>query len=300
MAFIDGKAIAAEIKARLAVQMAALPAGQGVGLATLLIGDDYGAAQYRGQIERLATSMGFGYTDVRLPPAATLAEIHAALDRLAADPAVHGILPLRPFPKGVGDEAVIDRLPPLKDIDGFHPDNLGRLLLDAPRLIPSTARACLVALDATHIDLQGKEVVVVGRSATVGKPVALLCLARHATVTLLHSRTLDLAFHTRRADVVIVAIGRPRFLTAEMIRDGAVVIDVGINWEESEGVDGQKQGRLVGDADTEAVAARAAWITPVPGGIGAITNACLLENTLTALALQGGDRESSVRARLGR
>jgi len=288
MGLIDGKAIAAEIKERVAAQMAELPAGQVPGLATLLIGDDYGAVQYRGQIERLATKSGFHYVDARLDAGATLDEIHAQLDRLAADPAVHGILPLRPFPDGVGDEAVIDRLPPEKDIDGFHPDNLGRLLLDAPRLVPSTARACLVALDAAGVELKGKEVVVVGRSATVGKPVGLLCMARHATVTTLHSRTRDLAFHTRRADVVIVAIGRPRFLTGEMISDGAVVIDVGINWEEYTDGEGNKKGRLVGDADTEGCAAVASAITPVPGGIGAITNACLLENTLAALRLQGG------------
>jgi len=288
MAFIDGKEIAAKIRQRVAAQVATLPAGQVVGLATLLIGDDYGAAQYRGQIERLAIKSGFHYVDARLPAAATLDEIHAELDRLAGDPAVHGILPLRPFPEGVGDEAVIDRLPPEKDIDGFHPDNLGRLLLGAPRLVPSTARACLVALDAAGIDLKGKEVVVVGRSATVGKPVGLLCMARHATVTTLHSRTRDLAFHTRRADVVIVAIGRPRFLTAEMISDGAVVIDVGINWEEYTDATGNKKGRLVGDADTEGCAAVASAITPVPGGIGVITNACLLENTLAALRMQSG------------
>lgn len=290
MAFIDGKEIAAQIKQRVAAQMAALPEKQVPGLATLLIGDDYGAAQYRGQIEGLATKSGFHYVDARLPTSATLGEIHGELDRLVADGSVHGILPLRPFPTGVGDEAVIDRLDPRKDIDGFHPDNLGRLLLGAPRLVPSTARACMVALDAAGVELKGKEVVVVGRSATVGKPVGLLCMARHATVTTLHSRTRDLAFHTRRADVVIVAIGRPRFLTAEMIRDGAVVIDVGINWEETVDADGNKRGRLVGDADTEACAARAAAITPVPGGIGAITNACLLENTLMAMEMQGGGR----------
>ncbi len=287
MGLIDGKAIAGEIKERVATQMAELPEGVLPGLATLLIGDDYGAAQYRGQIERLATKSGFHYVDARLDAAATLEEIHAELDRLAADPKVHGILPLRPFPPGVSDEAVIDRLPPVKDIDGFHPDNLGRLLLDAPRLVPSTARACLKALDAAGVELKGKEVVVVGRSATVGKPVGLLCMARHATVTTLHSRTRDLAFHTRRADAVIVAIGRPRFLTAEMISEGAVVIDVGINWEEQTDAEGNRKGRLVGDADTEACAAVAGAITPVPGGIGAITNACLLENTLAALRMQG-------------
>ncbi|RMF82790.1 MAG: bifunctional 5,10-methylenetetrahydrofolate dehydrogenase/5,10-methenyltetrahydrofolate cyclohydrolase [Nitrospirae bacterium] len=288
--YVDGKAIAAEIKGRVRAAMEGLPEGVVPGLATLLVGDDYGAVQYRGQIERLATATGFHYVDARLPADAGLAEIHAELDRLAADPAVHGILPLRPFPEGVSDEAVIDRLDPLKDIDGFHPDNLGRLLLDQPRLVPSTARACLVALDHAGVELKGKEVVVVGRSATVGKPVGLLCMARHATVTTLHSRTRDLAAHTRRAEVVIVAIGRARFLKPEMIREGAVVIDVGINWEEYETPEGERKGRLVGDADTEACAAKASVITPVPGGIGAITNACLLENTLQALRLQGAAR----------
>jgi len=283
---IDGKAIAASIKTRLKEEIAEMPEGALPCLATVLVGDDYGAAQYRGQIERLATGMGYRYVDARLPADADLATIQARVRELAADPAVHGILPLRPFPSGVRDDAVIECLPPTKDIDGFHPDNLGRLLLDVPRLIPSTARACLVALDAADIDLKGKEVVVVGRSATVGKPVGLLCMARHATVTTLHSRTRDLAFHTRRADVLIAAIGRARFITADHVGDGAVVIDVGINWEEYVAADGEKKGRLVGDVDTEAVTPKASFITPVPGGIGAITNACLLDNTLQALRLQ--------------
>jgi len=283
---IDGKAIAAAIKARLKEEIAQLPAGTLPCLATVLVGDDYGAAQYRGQIERLATGMGYRYVDARLPADAGFPAIQARVRELADDPAIHGILPLRPFPEGVRDDAVIECLPPTKDIDGFHPDNLGRLLLDVPRLIPSTARACMVALDAADIDLKGKEVVVVGRSATVGKPVGLLCMARHATVTTLHSRTRDLPFHTRRADVLIAAIGRARFITADHVGEGAVVIDVGINWEEFVDTDGKKTGRLVGDVDTEAVMQKASFITPVPGGIGAITNACLLDNTLQALRLQ--------------
>jgi methylenetetrahydrofolate dehydrogenase (NADP+)/methenyltetrahydrofolate cyclohydrolase len=283
---IDGKAIAAGIKARLAAEMARLPAGAVPCLATVLVGDDYGAAQYRGQIERLASGMEYRYVDARLSADADLATIQAKVSELAGDPTIHGILPLRPFPAGVRDEAVIQCLPPSKDIDGFHPDNLGRLLLDVPRLVPSTARACMVALDAAGIDLKGKEVVVVGRSATVGKPVGLLCMARHATVTTLHSRTRDLPFHTRRADVLIAAIGRARFITADHVADGAVVIDVGINWEETVDAQGKNGGRLVGDVDTEAVAQKASFITPVPGGIGAITNACLLDNTLQALRLQ--------------
>jgi methylenetetrahydrofolate dehydrogenase (NADP+)/methenyltetrahydrofolate cyclohydrolase len=144
----------------------------------------------------------------------------------------------------------------------------------------------MVALDAAGIELKGKEVVVVGRSATVGKPVGLLCMARHATVTTLHSRTRDLLFHTRRADVLIAAIGRPHFVTADHVGNGAVVIDVGINWEEYVDEAGTQQGRTVGDVDTAAVMEKASHITPVPGGIGAITNACLLENTLQALRLQ--------------
>jgi methylenetetrahydrofolate dehydrogenase (NADP+)/methenyltetrahydrofolate cyclohydrolase len=283
---IDGKAIAAQIKERLAQEMMALPEESIPCLATLLVGDDYGATQYRGQIERLATGMGYRYVDARLPANADLPSIQAHVRELADDASVHGILPLRPFPKGVSDDAVIQCLPPSKDIDGFHPNNLGRLLLDVPRLVPSTARACMVALDAAGIELKGKEVVVVGRSATVGKPVGLLCMARHATVTTLHSRTRDLLFHTRRADVLIAAIGRPHFVTADHVGNGAVVIDVGINWEEYVDEAGTQQGRIVGDVDTAAVMEKASHITPVPGGIGAITNACLLENTLQALRLQ--------------
>jgi methylenetetrahydrofolate dehydrogenase (NADP+)/methenyltetrahydrofolate cyclohydrolase len=283
---IDGKAVAARIKDRVAREMMALPEGSTPCIATLLVGNDYGAAQYRGQIERLATNMGFRYVDARLPADTDLAAIQARVRELAGDASVHGILPLRPFPTGISDDAVIQCLPPSKDIDGFHPDNLGRLLLDVPRLIPSTARACMVALDEAGIDLKGKEVVVVGRSATVGKPVGLLCMARHATVTTLHSRTRDLPFHTRRADVLIAAIGRPRFVTADYVGDGVVVIDVGINWEEYVDDSGAKKGRTVGDVDTAAVADKASYITPVPGGIGAITNACLLDNTLQALRLQ--------------
>ena len=286
---IDGKAIAAQVKDRLAQDMMTLPEEITPCLATLLVGEDYGAAQYRGQIERLATGMGYRYVDARLPADADLEAIQAKVRELADDVSVHGILPLRPFPTGVNDDAVIQCLPPSKDIDGFHPDNLGRLLLDVPRLVPSTARACMVALHAAGVDLKGKEVVVVGRSATVGKPVGLLCMARHATVTTLHSRTRDLPFHTRRADVLIAAIGRPRFVTADHVGEGAVVIDVGINWEEYIDEAGAKKGRTVGDVDTAAVQEKASHITPVPGGIGAITNACLLENTLQALRLQMSD-----------
>jgi methylenetetrahydrofolate dehydrogenase (NADP+)/methenyltetrahydrofolate cyclohydrolase len=202
------------------------------------------------------------------------------LRRLNADPKVHAILLQLPLPDGLDEDEAIAAIAPEKDADGLHPTNLGRLLAGTPSVVPCTPAGCLEILDHYGCDLEGAEAVVIGRSRLVGKPLAQLLLARHATVTMCHTRTRDLAAHTRRADVLCVAAGRPRTVTGDMVKHGAWVIDVGINRLET--------GKLVGDVDFESVAPRARAVTPVPGGVGPMTIAMLLRNTLRAAERQLG------------
>src|SRR5712664_4078325 len=202
------------------------------------------------------------------------------LRALSADRSIHGILLQLPLPKGLDETVALAAIEPDKDVDGLQPTNLGRLLAGEPGTVPCTPAGCLEVLDHYGAKLEGAEAVVVGRSRLVGKPLAQLLLARHATVTMCHTRTRDLAFHTRRADILCVAAGRPRMVTGDMIKPGAWVIDVGINRLET--------GKLVGDVEFESVAARARAITPVPGGVGPMTIAMLLRNTLRAAERQLG------------
>jgi methylenetetrahydrofolate dehydrogenase (NADP+)/methenyltetrahydrofolate cyclohydrolase len=208
------------------------------------------------------------------------ARLVALVRELNADPGVHGILVQLPLPAGVDEDRVIEAVDPRKDVDGFHPENLGRLLAGRPRVVPGTPAGILEILDHYGIELKGAEAVVVGRSRIVGKPLGQLLLARHATVTTCHTRTRDLAAHTRRAEVLAVAAGRPAVVTGDMVRPDAVVIDVGVN----RGADGQ----LTGDVDFASVAPRVRAITPVPGGVGPMTVAMLLRNTLAAARRQAG------------
>lgn len=301
---IDGQAVAQALRAQLAAEVADLARrGRRPVLATVLVGDDAGARIYRRQIERTAEAAGVGYRDVTLPPAATTAEVVAAVRALAADPQVSGILPLRPMPAGVEEDAVLEALDPTRDVDGLHPLNAGRLALGRPRVVPATAAACFELLDRHFAAAggdpatayAGRDVVIVGRSNTVGKPAYFLALARHATPTTVHSFTSKagrLAEHTRRADILIVAMGRPEFIRAEAVKPGAVVVDVGINsvpildaaGQPALDERGRPRRRTVGDVAFDEVAAVAGAITPVPGGVGAVTNILLMRNVVRACA----------------
>ena len=272
---IDGKAVAAVVRAEVRERVVRL-AARGIvpGLAAVLVGDDPASLVYVGNKEKACEQVGIRSLRHRLPASTSETELVALVRRLGHDADVHGILVQLPLPAPLRAQVVIEALAPEKDVDGLHPVNQGRLLAGLPGLRPCTPLGVLRLLDTTGVALAGARAVVVGRSVLVGKPVAFLLLERHATVTLCHSRTADLAGEVGRADVVIAATGQPALVRGEWIRPGAVVIDVGIN----RGAD----GRLCGDVEFEPACARAASITPVPGGVGPMTVAMLLANTVTA------------------
>jgi methylenetetrahydrofolate dehydrogenase (NADP+)/methenyltetrahydrofolate cyclohydrolase len=272
---LDGAAVARSVRERVAEGVRELVASGGPqpGLATVLIGSDPGSQIYIRNKNKQTTEAGMRSFHHDLPATTPQAELDALIDTLNADPAVHGILVQSPLPEGLDEARAFARIDPAKDVDGFNPQSVGLLVLNRPGLRSCTPAGVIELLDHYEIELEGREVVVVGRSNIVGKPVALLALHRNATVTMVHSRTRDLPSVTRRADVLIVAIGRARFVTAEMVSPGAVVIDVGIN---------RTDDGMVGDVDFEPVREIASAITPVPGGIGPMTIAMLLSNTLQA------------------
>lgn len=270
---IDGKAIAARVRQRVGERVAELKArGVTPGLAVVLVGDDPASRVYVGMKKKNCVELGMYSADHELPESTSEAELLALIDQLNADERVHGILVQLPLPAHIDSDKVLEAISPDKDADGFHPFNVGRLAIGKPTFQPCTPYGVMVMLDEIGYDLTGKDVVVVGRSNIVGKPVALMCLARHATVTICHSRTRDLPDVVRRADVVIAAVGKAEMVKGDWIKPGAVVIDVGINRV------GEK--KLVGDVEYAAAAERASAITPVPGGVGPMTIAMLLQNTL--------------------
>ncbi|CAH2032379.1 bifunctional methylenetetrahydrofolate dehydrogenase/methenyltetrahydrofolate cyclohydrolase FolD [Trichlorobacter ammonificans] len=270
---IDGKAIAARVRQRIGERVAELKAkGVTPGLAVVLVGDDPASRVYVGMKKKNCIELGMYSADHELPESTSEADLLALIGQLNADERVHGILVQLPLPSHIDSDKVLEAISPDKDADGFHPFNVGRLAIGKPTFQPCTPYGVMVMLDEIGYDLTGKEVVVVGRSNIVGKPVALMCLARHATVTICHSRTKDLAEVVRRADVVIAAVGKAEMVKGDWIKPGAVVIDVGINRV------GEK--KLVGDVEYAAAAERASAITPVPGGVGPMTIAMLLQNTL--------------------
>jgi len=272
---IDGKAIAAAVRDEVRERVARLAEhGTVPGLATVLVGDDPASQVYVGSKERACREVGIESFGHRLPVSATQQELLELVGALGRDPRVHGILVQLPLPDGLDAQAVIEALPPAKDVDGLHPMSQGRLMAGQPGLRPCTPLGVLRLLDAVGVRLRGARAVVVGRSLLVGKPVALLLLERHATVTMCHSRTADLADEVGRADVLVAAAGQPGLVRGEWIRPGAVVVDVGIN----RGPD----GKVRGDVEFEPAAERASHITPVPGGVGPMTVAMLLANTVTA------------------
>ena len=287
---IDGKILAAEVKACAAQAVRFLQERYGITpcLAVLLVGDDPASQVYvRGKAND-CEACGIESRVIRLPAGTTQAELLARLGALAADSAVHGILVQLPLPRHIDPAAVIEAIPPEKDVDGFTPVNAGRLLNGEPCFAPCTPAGCLRMIEAAGVDLDGKHAVVVGRSNIVGKPAALLLMQKNATVTVCHSHTRDLAAVCRTADVLIAAVGKAGFITADMVKPGAVVIDVGIN----RGAD----GKLHGDVDFAPVSKVASYITPVPGGVGLMTRAMLMLNTVQAAAPKtAGDLGFSVK-----
>jgi methylenetetrahydrofolate dehydrogenase (NADP+) / methenyltetrahydrofolate cyclohydrolase len=272
---IDGRRVAADVRRQVADDAAALRerTGHVAGLVTILVGEDPASQVYVRNKIRACEEAGMASFHEPMDASSTQAQVLAMVDRYNADDRVDGILVQSPLPPGLDFKQVLERIDPAKDVDGFHPLNVGRLVAGRPGLVACTPAGVMELLDSTGIELQGADAVVVGRSDIVGKPVALLLLHRSATVTVCHSRTRDLPAVTRRADVLVAAVGRPRMITADMVKPGATVIDVGINRTE----DG-----LAGDVDFEGVSAVAGAITPVPGGVGPMTIAMLLRNTVIA------------------
>jgi methylenetetrahydrofolate dehydrogenase (NADP+)/methenyltetrahydrofolate cyclohydrolase len=277
---LDGKALAARIRADLAGEVAAFSIRHGhpPGLAVVLVGEDPASRVYVGSKAKQTVEVGMRSIEHRLSADTAEAELLALIDRLNADDGIDGILVQLPLPAQIDAAKVLERIDPAKDVDGFHAVNAGRLATGQAGLVPCTPLGCLALAKLAKPDLSGLHAVVIGRSNIVGKPVAQLLLAENCTVTIAHSRTRELAAVCRSADLLVAAIGRPRFVTEDMVREGAIVIDVGIN--RVPGADGK--GVLVGDVDYAAIAPKVAAITPVPGGVGPMTIACLLTNTLKA------------------
>ena len=278
---IDGKEIAEQLRQEIAGEVAALKEkGIQPGLAVILVGEDPASKTYVRNKERASKNAGIHSEVYRLPADTPEAEVLRLIGELNGRPEISGILLQHPVPGHINERACFDAISPEKDVDGFHPVNAGRLLIGEKCFVPCTPTGIMYLLDKTGVELKGKRAVVVGRSNIVGKPVALLLLNRHATVTICHSRTADLGAETRAADVLVVAIGRAKAISGDMIKPGAVVIDVGVNPGE--------EGKLVGDVDFESAVKVASAITPVPGGVGPMTIAMLLRNTVEAAKRQAG------------
>ena len=290
---LDGKEVSRQMRGELAGEVAALR-GRGIvpGLGVLLVGDDPASRSYVTAKERACGELGIYSSEVRLPSSATRAEILRVVDGFRGDNRIHGILVQLPLPDPSMEQAVLEAVDPAKDVDGFHPVNVGKVLLGLPAFLPCTPHGVLQLLRRSGLSVAGAHVVVIGRSHIVGRPLANLLSRKgpngNATVTLCHTATRDLASHTRRADVVIAAAGRPDTVRADMIREGAVVVDVGVNRVADPS--SAKGYRLAGDVAFEEVRQKASWITPVPGGVGPMTITMLLFNTVTAA--RGGPPEN--------
>ena len=271
---IDGKALAQQVRERLATESAELLAKKGIkpGLATILVGDDPASHLYVKNKQKACEQAGIYIDDHKLSGSTTQAELLALIDKVNADPKIHGILVQLPLPKQIDSKVILDAVSPHKDADGFHPYNFGRLVEGHPVFEACTPKGVIKMIESTGVSIEGKRAVVLGRSNIVGKPLALMLLQRNATVTICHSKTKDLPAVCREADILLVAIGKAKFVTADMVRDGALIIDVGTNR--------LPDGKLVGDVDFEPVSQKAGWISPVPGGVGPMTIAMLLENTV--------------------
>jgi methylenetetrahydrofolate dehydrogenase (NADP+)/methenyltetrahydrofolate cyclohydrolase len=282
---IDGKAFAAEVRGQVATHVARLHEEHALrpGLAVVLVGEDPASQVYVRNKHAATVEAGMSSFEHRLPADTSEADLLALIARLNDDPAVHGILVQLPLPRHLDSDLVINAIAPAKDVDGFHISNVGLLGTGQKAMVPCTPLGCLMMLRHHHGSLSGLSAVVVGRSNIVGKPMAQLLLADSCTVTIAHSKTRDLAEVCRRADILVAAVGRPEMITGDMVRPGATVIDVGINRIERDG-----KARLMGDVHFDSAAAVAGAITPVPGGVGPMTIACLLANTLTAACRSHG------------
>jgi len=283
---IDGSALARKLRAAMKAQATAVAArGRVPGLAAVQVGDDPASKVYVRTKMKACAEVGIYSEHVELPASTSEADLLARIWALNADPRIHGILIQLPLPKHIGADRVLEAVAPGKDVDGFHPCNVGLLATGAPRFVPCTPAGVMAMLEAEGIALDGREAVIIGRSNIVGKPMALLLLQKGATVTICHSRTRDLSAHTMRADIVVAAVGRPQLIRAEMVKPGAVVIDVGINR--------LPDGKLVGDVAFQSLLGRASHITPVPGGVGPMTVTMLMANTVRAAEL-ADDREPRI------
>jgi len=282
MQLLDGNALAKKVRAGVAREAEAFLAqtGRRPGLHVVMVGEDPASDIYVRNKRRDCEKVGFASEEHRLPADTTLEALVGLLARLNADDAVDGVIVQLPIPPHLDVSAVIAAIDPAKDVDGFHPVSLGRLVAGEPGLVACTPSGCMRLLDEAGVELAGANAVVVGRSTIVGKPMALLLLQRHATVTVCHSRTRDLAAVVGSADVLIAAVGKPGLVRGEWVKPGAAVVDVGINRCDD--------GTIVGDVGFDAAAERAAWLTPVPGGVGPMTRACLLENTIRAARRRAG------------
>lgn len=286
MQIIDGKIVASKVLAECQQRIAELKQeGVTPGLAVVLVGEDPASKVYVGSKARKCEELGIYSRKIELPADSTQEQVMQVVEELNNDPAVHGILVQSPPPEHIDEEAIVRAIDPAKDVDGFHPENVAKLVLEDPTgYVPCTPAGCMRLLKEAGIETSGAEVVVIGRSMIVGKPMALLLMGKagNATVTVAHSRTKDLAEVCRRADIIIAAIGKPEFVTADMVKDGATIIDVGINRVDDAS---KKRGyRLVGDVAYDEVAPKCKAITPVPGGVGPMTIAMLIQNTIQAAA----------------
>ncbi len=276
MQIIDGKAVSLAVKTD--VRDAIAKAGIEPCLAVILVGNDPASRVYVNNKKKACAFCGIRSLEYALPEETTQEALLDLIDKLNRDPAVNGILCQLPVPKQISEKEVIAKIDPKKDVDCFHNENVGRLWTGSYRILPCTPAGVMALLDHYHIDPAGKHCVIVGRSNIVGKPMAALMLARNATVTICHSHTADLKQQCLQADILVAAVGKAKFITADMVKDGAVVLDVGINRSDD--------GKLCGDVDFEKVKDKASWITPVPGGCGPMTIAVLMQNTLTAYKIQ--------------
>ena len=273
---IDGKAVSAKAKEEIRAEVER--DGLDIGLAVVIVGDDPASRVYVNNKKKACEVCGFKSYEYALPAETTEKELLDLIDVLNADEKVNGILVQLPLPKHLSEEKVIERISPLKDVDAFHASNVGKIMIGNYAFLPCTPAGCMELIHSTGIEVSGKECVVIGRSNIVGKPMAMLLLHENGTVTICHSRTKNLAEVCRRADILIAAVGRAGFVTADMVKEGAVVIDVGINRNEA--------GKLCGDVCFDEVAEKASYITPVPGGVGPMTIAMLMKNTVMAKRIQ--------------
>lgn len=276
---IDGKKVSAQVKEQVRIETEELvKKGIKPGLAVIIVGDDPASRVYVNNKKKACEKVGFLSKEFALPATTTQEELLALVNELNEDREINGILCQLPLPKGLDEKAVIEAISPLKDVDAFHASNVGKIMIGDYDFLPCTPAGVMEMLHSYNIPVEGKECVVIGRSNIVGKPMAMLLLHENGTVTITHSRTKNLKEVTKRADILVAAIGKPKFVTADMVKEGAVVIDVGMDRDEN--------GKLCGDVDFENVREKCSAITPVPGGVGPMTIAVLMKNTLKACKIQ--------------